>query len=406
MTNNLDKLNILPINKTAVFYSPLQNKDVLVRTGTIADGSCFFHAILHAYSKDYISMTTEDRIKYVKKLRVSIAKKIDKEKWENLSDGIISKISFEENVNKILSGFYAYIQNDSRECTKSVKNIIRNIIDDNNKNDSEVYRLICDMLPFTDTFEKKILPTAYKQSNKNKISECKQIVIQLSIEFYKKEFKNLLSSSTDKIGKDKVLLYIKKLEKLLEEVLKEAEDLSYVNYINSLQDSNVYVDSFTIQLISDKFNRDIYFIDSSTRMPYMNSSKNNLKKRKSIIIMWIGGCHYEIVGKLTDGNKIIREFQYDDQLVKTLYSYLCNQKVIPKYSRLIPKKEKNKKVVDSEHESETLKEKYKYLMSSDSESVSDSEKLKEKYKYFMSSDSETENIKKEKSSSESSSYSD
>ena len=88
--NNLSTLNILPVNRTVVFYSPLQDKDVLVRTGTIADGSCFFHSILHAYSKDYISMSTEDRIKYVKKLRVSMSKKVDKEN-EARAIGICTK---------------------------------------------------------------------------------------------------------------------------------------------------------------------------------------------------------------------------------------------------------------------------------------------------------------------------
>ena len=33
--SELPKLNILPVNKTVVFYSPVEGKDVLVRTGTI-----------------------------------------------------------------------------------------------------------------------------------------------------------------------------------------------------------------------------------------------------------------------------------------------------------------------------------------------------------------------------------
>ena len=68
--SELATLTILPVNKTVVFYSPIEGKDVLVRTGTVTEGSCFFHALLHAYSKNYVSMNNGGRVKFVKKLRV------------------------------------------------------------------------------------------------------------------------------------------------------------------------------------------------------------------------------------------------------------------------------------------------------------------------------------------------
>ena len=109
MSSELATLTILPVNKTVVFYSPIEGKDVLVRTGTIGEGSCFFHALLHAYSKDYVSMNTCGRMKFVKRLRSSIARKIDKGRWESLSNGLIAKIPFQEYVNTILSDFYRFI---------------------------------------------------------------------------------------------------------------------------------------------------------------------------------------------------------------------------------------------------------------------------------------------------------
>ena len=71
MNHQLETLRLLPVNKTVVFYSPIEGNDVLVRTGTIAEGSCFFHSLLHAYSKEYISMDIKVRMKFVKKLRSS-----------------------------------------------------------------------------------------------------------------------------------------------------------------------------------------------------------------------------------------------------------------------------------------------------------------------------------------------
>ena len=58
---------------------------------------------MHFYTdiqKIIFSMDIKDRINYVKK--------IDIETWENLSKGI-TKISFQEKVNKILLEFYTYI---------------------------------------------------------------------------------------------------------------------------------------------------------------------------------------------------------------------------------------------------------------------------------------------------------
>ena len=99
MSHNLAVLNILPVNKTVVFYSPLEGKDVLVRTGTISEGSCFFHAILHSYSNNYVTMNIEGRMKFVKRLRQSISQKVDKLNW-NLSG------KQDSNFKKMLILFY------------------------------------------------------------------------------------------------------------------------------------------------------------------------------------------------------------------------------------------------------------------------------------------------------------
>ena len=281
-------------------------------------------------------MNTNGRIKFVKKLRSSIAIRVDKEKWENLSNGVIAKIQFQENVNTILSDFYKYIKNSSKEGkTKSVRKVIRSVIhEDNEKNDIETYSLITEMLPLDQAFENDILPSAYKKCNDDSVSECKKTIVRLSVKFYEKEFAKLNGSNI--IGKGKILSYVNKFEKLIKEIVKEAEDSAYTEYIESLNDAIIEADSYTIGLISDKLNRDIYFIDSRTRMPYRDSGKDNLKKRTSIVVIWNGGCHYEIVGRLMAGNRIQREFEYKDPLIKCLYTYLCYPEKIPmEYPNLV-----------------------------------------------------------------------
>ena len=332
MSSELATLKILPVNKTVVFYSPIEGKDVLVRTGTIAEGSCLFHSLLYAYSKDYVSMNTNGRMKFVKRLRASIARKIDKNHWESLSNGLIAKIPFQENVNKILSDFYITISRGGSGKTKSVRKLIRSLIKDENA-DTNTYKIIMEMVPIENGFEKNILPSAYEKCNESSLDECKKTLVKYSVRYYKKEFEKLEGKIEEKL----IEYYLNKFESMIQEVVEEAEKSAYTEYIESIHDSSMEVDTYTIGLISNQFDRDIYFIDARTRMPYRDTSCNNIQKRKSIIIMWTGGCHYEIVGRLLPGNRIQREFDFKDSLIKRIYTYLCKPERIPDtYPNLIP----------------------------------------------------------------------
>ena len=294
--------------------------------------NCFFHALLHAYSKDYVSMNAGGRMKFVKRLRSSIARKIDKGRWESLSNGLIAKIPFQENVNTILSDFYRYIARGGSGRTKSVRKIIREVIKDP-KGDTEAYKLVSEMVPLEKGFEKNILPSSYEKCNEEGITACKKTVVDYATRYYKKEFSKL----EGQLKEERIQYYINKLKLFVTAVVDEAENSAYNEYIESLHDASMEVDSYTIGLISEKFNRDIYFIDARTRMPYRDASHENIRKRKSIIVMWTGGCHYEIVGRLLAGNRIQREFEFKDSIIQRIHTYLCRPEKIPdKYPNLIP----------------------------------------------------------------------
>lgn len=328
----LKKLSILPPNKTVVFYSPIDGKDTLVRTGTIGDGSCLYHSILHAYSKDYILMNKNDRMIFVSKLRKSMSSKISRDRWESLSEGLIAKITFQENINVFLTEFYNYINKkiDGNNYNSYMKSIVNElIVDDNSK---ETYQVILELLPLEKTFEQTILPAVYNTHNNSSISQIKNIIIKYSLTYLKKILKDI-----DGLSDGQIKYYLKYLEKMLIKIINEAESFSYNNYISKLENSSIDVDPYTIGLISDKFNRDIYFIDSSTRMPYRDANIKNIKNRKSLIVMWTGGCHYEIVGKLLPGNKIKREFEHTDSIIRRINIYLNHPERVPKlYPNLVP----------------------------------------------------------------------
>lgn len=322
-SKSLAKLKILPVNKTVVFYSPIEGKDVLVRTGTIAEGSCFFHAILHSYSKEYSMMNKKERMKLVLKLRAGLSGKIDKKSWETMGDGNIAKIPFQENILEILTSFYNFLKNQKNHIRgRNTRRIYKNLIG-SDKEKLEVYQIIYEIIPLT-TFEKFILPKAYK--NTTNFSNYSQ-VINAEIDSYisKNGILNGVNSKQTKF-------IISAISNLINLLCKEAYDSAFKNYVKGLENIGAYADNYTINFIADRFDRDIYFLDSNTRVPYNKcDTTDTLKGRKSIIIIWINKDHYEIVGRLLPGNRVQREFDSDDPLIQKLKMFLLEPEKIQKY---------------------------------------------------------------------------
>ena len=353
MAKQVSKLKMIAPNKTVVFWSPVEGDDVLVRTGTIANGSCFFHSLLYAYSKEYLSMDDEDRNKFVKQIRTSMADKISKERWEKSGGGLVAKIKFQENVNYILLNVYRFLLNDDNSKGRSTKKVIKKLLE-MSKNDLETYILLTELIPFSKGFEQVILPEAYAQTEKLNIAASKEAIIKKSMKFLYKidEMKSIESQKAKYIEN---CLYT-----FLQQILNEAEESAFQNYKKDLANTSEEVDSFTINFISDRFNRDIYFIDGNTRLPYNNSpTSQNLKGRKSLIVLWIDENHYEIVGRLLPGNKIQREFSYNDPLIEKLHTFLLNPGMVakkyPELNAYLPRKYKvdtDKKIVNDDEDGE------------------------------------------------------
>ena len=269
-------------------------------------------------------MDRPNRMKFVSRLRASMASKVDRESWEEMGGGLIAKIPFQENVNDILVNFYRFLANDSKARGISTRRVIKSLVREDAQ-ELELYKLVTELIPIDTAFEQNILPTAYSKTDDSKISGCCEAIIDETFNFLndKEELKSIPVKKAEYI---RVII-----RKFLTEVLKEAEDSAFKDYVSGLQNVTENVDTYTIGLISDRFNRDIYFLDGKNRMPYNNSSTtHNLKGRKSMIVIWICGNHYEIVGRLLPGNRIQREFSHDDPIIKKLYTFLIKPEEIPK----------------------------------------------------------------------------
>lgn len=286
--SHYEKLEILPVGKTVVFYSPIEGEDDLVRTGVLSEGSSLFHAMLHAYSRDYVSMDSKGRIKFADKLQQGLIKDID---WKKES---VKEI--EETVGVLMNEFYDFIVNDKEEIPDSIKKIVKNVI--KSEEDIQIFTLITELLPSPEITEEKLA-----------------LVLD--------DFGDSLSSDRRKV----ITLYFKKL---LEDVTHRSEKSVYKTYKPS--------DSRMISLLSKKFKRDVYILDGKGRMPIPSQDSTGVV---SNILLHIDD-HYEIVGRLLSNQRIQRDFEADDTLIERIKTYLFEPEKIstfyPKLNKYLPKK--------------------------------------------------------------------
>jgi hypothetical protein len=347
MSKDFSKLKQLPVNKTVVFRSPIEDDDVLVRTGVISDSSSFFHCIMHAYSKEYYSTDEKGKVKLVRRLRSSLAGKIDRESWEEMDGGLIAKIPFQENVSDIILNCYRFLTDDQKARGASTHRVIKSLVQ-NDENILESYKLITKVIPYK-IFENNILEPSYTKSKKQKISElCNQIIFEIN--YYMKIKKNLLGEN---------FVFLSDItNKFINAVLQEAEDEAFKNYVKGSENLTDAINTYTVNIVSKRFNRDIYFLDGKHRLPYNNSSSNeHIKRRKSIVLIWLGGDKYEIVGRLLPGNSIQRDFDHDDIIIEKLYTFLVKpEEISKKFSNLVeylPEDYKKKSSSSEDEETET-----------------------------------------------------
>lgn len=324
------KMEMLEPNITYTFTSPFENN--LVRTGTLFDGSCYFHSVLHAYSPKYRKMSLPERQTYVEDLRKTLAKQLTKERWETFGKGLVAKVSVQERVQDLLKEFYEFLDRPDDFISETephfpIVRVIKKVIEENIK--LEIYKLIKEIIPLT-IFESKILPKSFNDCNDKVVRECPQFVINEATQ-HCETYLNTISELQPR----KKAYIIKNLQKLVGEIMEEAERDAFESFKRTLNNSNEWVGQDLMGYISDIFKRDIYFINASTRLPYQVGGNLEYKYRKSIVILWIEGGHYEILGKRI-GKRVQRDFEPENEFIKKLYTFLCEpEKVKDKYPNLI-----------------------------------------------------------------------
>lgn len=334
-------MEILDSGKTVIFVTPISGyNNHLVRTGNIQEDKSLVHAILTAYSKDYFLMDNNDKKDYYTKFIENI---VDIQTYEANNENYTR---YKEQINKFVEFIYSDNQNNQDNLkNKTFKNILKQIT----KN--PVFELIPEIIVKEDMLDILKLNSdldfsKYKDDVKHNIKNyldsveiLNQVTDNKKVELIKKNIKHIMSIIIDDIKMDEFNLYKNNL---------------------------LFQDDFKlINTIMDKIQTNIYVIDSKNKLPHNFNKLENNNYSKSIILIKLNST-YETIGLLLPKNKIQREFDSDNVIIKRLNTFLFEpNKIVSTYPDLLQYLEKKSK---------PLKNKKNILTESDSESESESDR--------------------------------
>ena len=297
------KISALSTNKTVVIKTKFNGNDVLVRTGTIKNDS-LIHSLLHANSLEYIHLNEEGRTKLIEKLKENLSEKIYRKRWNMNSSTMVIKIPVQKYMISLITDIYKYKKTETVDRNSLCRKIIEKI-----EEDAEVYDVIFNLISKHDL--KEIVKDTFSDNTDEKLSVCKEVIIMR----YRTLFSTNINKLGGKISRKKLKYCERRLLNFIEMILETSEEKAFRDYVKNVLKEEMVVDRNSIKVLSEYLNRNIYFVDVKTRLPFFGYDSKNCKK--SIIILFIDN-KYEIMGRLLKQNRIKREFNTTDPLIKRL----------------------------------------------------------------------------------------
>jgi hypothetical protein len=276
---NMTKMN-LSIDETHLFDIPIKLKNSLITIGVINDdNNSLFHAILYAYSEQYIEYSPKKRMEYVIKMKKNLFNE--------------NKL-FYKYLSLYCDDFYS-ANNDllSKICVNKISLLSNNMPND-------LYSVISEILP-QDTFYKLVSDLFEKHSASNMIRE------QKFLNYFKTSLFSYLADIDDikDIGEDKY-------QKILNIIF------DVFSFIISI----IYhcVENEEILILTKKLNRNLLFIDSYNNLPFSKYNIDVIENRKYIVLLYFQN-NYQLIAELKNNNFIKKEFMFNDDTINTLKNY-------------------------------------------------------------------------------------
>lgn len=257
----------------------------LVRTGSYADGNCFFHALLRAIDTGYRRHSSYNlHLKLVERFRNDISEWITPEIFKELGNG-----------EQLRLGFLTELQDQ-------LDHTISNIEDHPSPTIRILYRLFS-----KEDFEKHIIPEALKDENFY-LSFCKQV---------EKGIREKLRT----VPKNKVDSFCTQAHDHFVNLFKVSHEQNLEKFKSKISRMGEYADSLQMECISRYTGYNLIFIDHEKDnelydgLKHVVSFDSNLK---CLIFLWVNENHFEIIGELEEQNVINRIFDSTDPLIRVL----------------------------------------------------------------------------------------
>lgn len=286
--------------------------------------NCLFHAIYETTSAEYREKDNSGKKAFVAEKRGELASELTENMWKSISGGEVALLSFQDIFRNLIRGFYMFVINASRNVMvrtriQGLKYVIEKVV---LENAFDIYKSITEIIPY-DQLDTELLDKGLNcgglvhHGDNSLVDQCLEQVLLMANDFFAEKL-------GDKAEQASYLFY---------QIGITAENTAYLNYIQELKACEKWIGQTQLELISNNIDRNIFFIDGATRMPYVVAGCSNFKAdRKSIIIVWVDEVHYEPIGKLVNVRRkssgkthanAEREFDWDDDLIQKLYLLSC-----------------------------------------------------------------------------------
>lgn len=333
----------LSVDETRKFDTPLYKN--VVRTGTVGDGSCLFHAILKGLDPDYSALSVSEKKKYIKKFRQDLSQNITIDYYKHQLN-VISRLNLDLELTKFFEVFYKFIE-DPSTFLKGENKLFSKIT----SNNTIAYQIITTVLPLSDLISIRDLRSISGTSDVDEYTQ--KLYEEVSMAFAKgiKEFD---------IEEEKVEICQEKLKELIFQVCEYLIDKEFKEYIRDLMNVSEWGGDYMLRLISHNMDIDIYFINVNTKQLYNRGCDDVVSgKRRAVVIGWIDDTHFESIGVSPSGktSDIQRVFEPDHPFIETLRSLsTCKKDEVKEEVKEEKKEVKDTTLVNIKEESENLKE--------------------------------------------------
>lgn len=292
-------LKILERNKFEIFETPLQGKDVLIRTGVLREHN-LYHAILASYKLGYMDLSKQDQVK----MALEFFNKIKELGLKTIQESKVDTDTLISNLNLL------YSRKD-----KQISELI------NYSAKSDLYDCLMDSIPVNSVIEVIKKDGRVDTYVKNTFSILK-----------------LEQSRIDYLTKKYISMY----EKILE-------------YSKKQTNNTVIPFPQLISIIETEINKNIYIFGKTYTPMRLKTMGSKPKKRGSIILYNVKDMIFEPIFKLTeDKNVRIKTFEYNDMFIYKINLFLFYPKVLndkyPSLVKYLP--EQSKKLIDQSSSSD------------------------------------------------------